>query len=169
MDMVKTKNNLPEKSSDVPVTVGMLHVVRDELRSDIRSLEYKMDSRFKDVDSQFKQVDARFEQIDARFEQIDAQFEQIDARFKQMDSRFDQMDLRFDAMASRIDSRFSDMDSRLEKMLSRMYQMHSLAEEQNARNKVVMDGLNFLFDRQDRCETRINEVEKTVSELGSVK
>lgn len=151
MDMAKIKSNLPKKSRDIPVTLGMLHMVRDELKSDIRSLEYKMDSRFKDVDSRFKQMDARFNQVDARFNRVDARFDKMDARFLEMDSRL------------------SQMNSQMEKMMSQMHQMHSLAEEQNARNKVVMDGLISLFHRQDRCEERIDRVEQTLSGLGPLK
>jgi hypothetical protein len=55
MSMAK-KKTLPTRSKDVPATLGMLHIVRDELRSDIRSLEHKMDSRFQKVEGKLAEL-----------------------------------------------------------------------------------------------------------------
>ena len=42
-----------------------------------------------------------------------------------------------------------------------------LVEEQNARNRVVMDALSAFIDRQDRLEERMDGVEQTVRSLAS--
>lgn len=42
-----------------------------------------------------------------------------------------------------------------------------LIEEQNARNKVVLDALVTFMDRQDRTEQRMDGVEQTVRSLAS--
>jgi chromosome segregation ATPase len=136
-----------ERTNAVPATLGMLHDVRDELKSDIRALDHKMNSRF--------------DGLNARFGEIDARFNKIDARFSEMDARFNKIDARFDVMSSRLE----EMHSSLEKMSSRMHQMHLLAEEQNARNKIVMDGLTSLFVRQERGEERIDSMEKLLARL----
>jgi chromosome segregation ATPase len=44
-----------------------------------------------------------------------------------------------------------------------------LIEEQNARNKVVLDGLMAVIDRQDRTERRMDTVEETVRALASAR
>lgn len=47
-----------------------------------------------------------------------------------------------------------------------MHYMRALAEEQNARNIAVMDGLTNLFSRQDHVEKRIAGVEKDIADFG---
>jgi hypothetical protein len=42
-----------------------------------------------------------------------------------------------------------------------------LVEEQNARNRVVMDALSAFIGRQDRLEERMDGVEQTVLSLAS--
>ena len=49
-----------------------------------------------------------------------------------------------------------------------MARMLLLLEEQNARNKVVLDGLVAVMARQERAEHRIDRVEETVRSLASV-
>lgn len=44
-----------------------------------------------------------------------------------------------------------------------------LVEEQNARNKVVLDALVAFIDRQGRVEQRMDEVERTVRSLASAR
>ncbi len=85
------------------------------------------------------------------FKKIDASFNQIDARFNQIDARFNQNDSRFDAT-----------DAKLERVLSEVSRIGILVEEQNSRNRVVLEGLTGLWQRQDRVETRLDEVEKLV-------
>jgi|GEM_PF-4300609 chromosome segregation ATPase len=236
MGMAKKKNNRPSKVDHVPVTRRHLFLVRDDLRAEMRSMDYKweqrfkgfdlrflaiegkltnmdarfggvdhrfeqIDARFAGIDARFEQIDARFEQIDARFAEIDARFEQINARFEQVDRRFDQMEARFaemdhrfeqiDARFAEMDLRFAEIDARFERLetkmdlkfeqmraenlslfneiLSKIHQTHALIEEQEARNRVVMEGLTQLFERQERCEAKVDEFEKSLSLLASLK
>jgi hypothetical protein len=118
MNMAKRKS-LPVRSNDIPATLGMLHLVRDELKSDISSLEFKMSRGFLKVDSRFAEVT----------------------------------------------SEMSGLKADIAEMKSNMLQMRILAEEQRAENRIVMDGLTSLFSRQDRCEIRIDSVEKLVRNL----
>ena len=92
---VKRRDSYPERTKDVPANLGTLYIVRDELKSDVSSLQYQMNARF------------------------------------------------------------SEVDSRLSEMLAKMHQMHLLAEEQNSRNKIVLDGLTSLFSRQERIEKKL--------------
>jgi hypothetical protein len=80
------------KTGDQTPTRKELFLVRDELKSDIRSLELKMDARFGGV------------------------------------------------------------ESRLEKMQAEQFRMYALMEEQNSNNRIVLEGLQALWQRQDRIE-----------------
>ncbi len=84
-------------------------------------------------------------EVDARFKQVDARFNQVDSRFKQVDARFDQMD-----------ASISQLSSNVEKVLAAVHRVGLLVEEQNARNKFVLDGYVSLSDRLDKVEKKSN-------------
>ncbi|MCB0407492.1 MAG: hypothetical protein KDD34_04750 [Bdellovibrionales bacterium] len=148
----------PKKSAQIPVTKEMLFEVRDELKYSVSSLERKMESRFKKNDSRLNRIEACFKSVDARFGSIDARFESIDARFEAIDARFDKIDARFklvDARFDKMESRFADIESLLKKVLSEVHRIGLFVEEQNARNKYVLDGYTSVSDRLDRIEKKI--------------
>lgn len=134
----------PKKSQQIPVIQEMLLEVRSELKHDISALDKKMDSRFSKVDARFNKMEARFNEIDARFNEIDARFDEVNARFDEVHSKFHQQDSKF------------------EKILSEIHRIGLLVEEQNARNKFVLDGYTSLNDRLDRHEVEIAQIKKTV-------
>jgi hypothetical protein len=55
-------------------------------KTDLRSLDDRIDSRFSRVDAQFSRVDARFTAIEGRLAGIEARFEQLDARVSELES-----------------------------------------------------------------------------------
>jgi hypothetical protein len=81
------------KAADQPATRKMLSLVRNELRSEIRALDLKVDSGF-----------------------------------EKMDATLQRMDLRL--------------------------------EEQNANNRIVLEGLQLLWQRQERTDTRLERLER---------
>ncbi|MEQ1664384.1 MAG: hypothetical protein ABL927_03310 [Bdellovibrionales bacterium] len=140
--MIKTskklakKNYKPKKSDHVPVTRAMLFEVRDELK-------HELSSRFFKVDARFAEMESRFDKVDARFAEMESRFDKVDARFAEMESRFD-----------KVDARFANLDSKLEKILSEVHRIGLLVEEQNARNKFVLDGYTSLSDRLEKIENK---------------
>ena len=125
---MKKKFKLPRvKAADLPATRGMLKGVRDEFLAKMSQLEKTMCGNFKEVDGKFKKVDGKFKKVDARFDKVDARFDKVDARFDKIDARFDG----------------------LEAMVARM---GVLAEEQRADNRIVLEGLQVLWERQDRLD-----------------
>jgi hypothetical protein len=91
-------------SKDLPATRGMLQLVRNELKAEIKG--------------GFNRIDAKFNQVDARFEQV----------------------------------------------LSEVARIGILVEEQNSNNRVVLEGLSGLWQRQEQFEERlVSEVERTVA------
>lgn len=59
----------------------------------------------------------------------------------------------------RTDSLEARLESYFEKMMSEIHRIGLLVEEQNARNIIVLDGLRSLFDRQERLEARVRDLE----------
>jgi hypothetical protein len=61
-------------------------------KTDLRSLDDRIDSRFSRVDARFTAIEARLVAIEARLDGIDARFSQIDDRFAKIDDRFAELE-----------------------------------------------------------------------------
>jgi hypothetical protein len=61
-------------------------------KTDLRSLDDRIDSRFSRVDAQFSRVDARFTAIEGRLAGIEARLDGIDARFEQLEGRVSELE-----------------------------------------------------------------------------
>jgi chromosome segregation ATPase len=142
------------KDRDLPATQGMLYWVRKELKDEMKAGFLRMESRFEQIDSRFKQVDARFAQIDSRFEQIDSRFSQVDARFNQMESQFHDLHSSIREIAGAVAS-----------LSATVARMEISMEEQNARNRIVMESQSGLWARQERLETRVDGFETWIKSL----
>lgn len=140
----KNTNSSPLKSGDIPATKAHLELFRQELKSDITSLSLQMDSQFKDLDSKFASIEGRFTTIDSKFTNLDSKFKNIDSKFINLDSKF------------------KSIDSKFEKLTSVLFEMKAILEEQNSRNRVVLDGYAHLFDKSTATDSRIENLEKKI-------
>lgn len=157
------KLNPPKRDGELYVTKRLLELHRSELKSDNVALRMEMQAGFAKIDARFGQVDARFEEMDARFEQVDARFEQIDARFEQIDARFERVDGQFakiDSRFSTVDSEFKSIRSELAEVKAGIYKVIALVEEQNHRNKVVLDSYGLVYDKLHDHDDRLQKIEK---------
>ena len=112
----------------------MLVLIRDELKTDVLSIRAKLESH----DHRFESLERRFDSVDARFESIDHRFDSIEARFDSVDSRFDSLRL--------------DMRAGFDEIRAEMVRLATLVEEQNANNRIVLEGHQLLWQRQERLE-----------------
>ncbi len=85
-------------------------------------------------------------------ERMDEGFNKMEARFSSIDARFSGIDSRFNS----IDSRFSSIDARFNNLEGSNARMELLLEEQTANNRIVLEGLQALWQRQDLLEARLN-------------
>lgn len=83
--------------------------------------------------------------------EVKALREEMNGRFAQVDARFTQMD-----------SKISNMDAKLETVIAAIHRTNALVEEQNSRNRVVLDGYTSLYDHQVHTNKRLDAVEKIV-------
>lgn len=86
----------------------------------------------------------------------EAQFKQVDARFKLVDARFDQ-----------VDARLSQVESQIAAVLSEVHRIALMMEEQNSRNRYVLEGYDQVYQRQERLEkeveNRLQAVEQVIA------
>ncbi|MEK6579963.1 MAG: hypothetical protein AABZ55_12105 [Bdellovibrionota bacterium] len=132
------------KAGDQPATRGMLYLVRDELKSEIRAVHRRLDS----FDSKFDNINSTLKEHSSLFGSIQDQFKSVNARFEAVDKRFDAVDARFDELEDKMDSKF-------EELKSESFRMRALFEEQNANNRIVLEGLQLLWQRRERIEKSI--------------
>ena len=61
-----------------------------------------------------------------------------------------QIKSEINSLEKRLDSKFNQVDSKVELVMSKLQRMTILMEEQNSRNKFVLDGYASFYDRQER-------------------
>ena len=127
--MAKKKSSMVRypsiKAEDQPATRKMLSLVRDEIKADIRSLNQKIDGH----DTKFRSLDTKVQSLDTKVEALCTKVENID-------------------------SKISGLRADFQKLEAGNFRMQLLLEEQNANNRIVLDGLQALWHRQDRLEQR---------------
>lgn len=97
-----------------------------------------------ELNARFDEVNARFEQVNARIDEVSARVDQVSARIDQTNARIDQLDASMRASARRLET---------------------LAEEQEARNRVVLEVVQGHNARFERIEARLDEMQGMFVEL----
>ena len=97
-----------------------------------------------ELNARFDEVNARFEQVNARIDEVSARVDQVSARIDQTNARIDQLDASMRAGARRLET---------------------LAEEQEARNRVVLEVVQGHNARFERIEARLDEMQGMFVEL----
>jgi hypothetical protein len=78
--------------------------------------------------------------------------DEMNSKFLSLEHKLNSHDKRFDA----IDAKFSSLDERVksseQRLMAEIHKMVLIGEEQRNQNRMVMDLLTNLFERQDRVE-----------------
>lgn len=127
------KNETPEKDA---VSNFQYHLRSRDLPATQGMLHLVRTELKADIQELRAETQAGFRQIDARFSQVDGKFSQIDARFSQVDARFEQV------------------LSEVARVGSEVARIGLLVEEQRSDNRIVLEGLQALWQRQERVEVR---------------
>ena len=93
---------------------------------------------------------------------------EINSSEKRLESKINQVESKINQVESKInqvESKINQVESKIELVLSEMHRMAILMEEQNSRNKFVLDGYASLYERQDRLELRFDAHEKNIEDL----
>jgi chromosome segregation ATPase len=149
MNKTKSTNPYPERAKDVLVNQAMLFGVRDDLRSEIRSVGHHVKS------------------LDSKIDSLDLKVDSLDLKVASLDLKVDSLDHKIDSLDHKIDSLDHKLESKFEKIQSDIHQMKVLFEEQNHRNSIVLDGLSNLFERQERIENESSEFRQMMLSMRS--
>jgi hypothetical protein len=134
----------PRKRADVPVTKGQFDEFQATIQHSLTSANLELKAIRKEFSVKFIEIDSKIEQLDFKFE---AKFNQLDAKFE---AKFNQLDTRIDQLEAKFEARFANIESMLHKILL-------VVEEQNARNKFVLDGYANLYDRFEEHKAEVDK------------
>ena len=118
-------------------------------------MENKFEDRFSKIDSRFVEMENKFED---RFSKIDARFAQIDLRFAKIDERFAKMEARMD----RLEAAIHALGARMERIEAAILRLTAIIEEQNHRNRYVMDGYSQMYQLNSSVDERLARLEESV-------
>ncbi len=139
--IAKTKSKAPIlKTSDLPVTQLMLTTLHKQIKSDVKSTEKHLESKINQVESKINQVESKINQVESKINQVESKINQVESKINQVESK-------------------------IELVLSEVHRIAVLMEEQNSRNKFVLDGYDSIYQRQDRLEARFDAHEKNIEVL----
>jgi chromosome segregation ATPase len=129
----------PLKAADVPVTRAMLGGVRTEL---------------------LQRIDQAREEAKEGTQKLDAKIDGVKAELK-ADIHKVKTELH------EVKADLHNVKGAVHGMQAQMARIELLVEEQNARNKIVLDGIAALLSRQDQVEQRMAQVEDTIRKIAS--
>jgi len=101
---------------NVPASVGLVKEVGNELRSEIRATEHRLNSKIAAVDSKVVALDSKIVALDSKIESVAAVSEAT---------------------------------------LVAVHRTQVLMEEQRSENRIVLDGIKGLAERQERLENEM--------------
>jgi chromosome segregation ATPase len=133
-------------ADEVPVTRGMLSGVRTEFLQ-------RLDQGREEAKAEKQELDGT---IDAVRAELKVDIQKVDAKLDAV--RVELHEVRAD---------IHRLDASIHEMKAGMARIEVLVEEQNARNRIVLDGITALLSRQNQVEQRVVQVEDTVRELAA--
>ena len=83
---------------------------------------------------------------------------------KRLESKIGALDSKIGLLDSKIgllDSKIGAVTASVEQVLSNVHGIRALVEEQRSENRIVLDGLKSVIDRQDRAEVEAKEFRVT--------
>jgi peptidoglycan hydrolase CwlO-like protein len=138
------------KNDDQPVTRKSLYLVRDELKSEIRSHSAKTDSlslKVDSINSKVDSLDSKIDSLELKIDSLDSRIDSLDSRIDSLDSRIDSLDLKIDWIGSKIDSRFDDIKADF-------HYLKLLSENDEANRRSVLEGHQLLWQRLQQNEKK---------------
>jgi chromosome segregation ATPase len=100
-------------------------------------------------------------------QRIDQAREEAKADTQKLDAKIDAVKAELKTDMHAMQAQMHGMQAQMHGMQAQMARIELLVEEQNSRNKIVLDGITALLGRQDQVEPRVAQVEDAVRKLAS--
>lgn len=132
--------------ADLPASVGLVREVRAELGAEIQAVEHRLGARIMGVENS---LSSRMNSLESR-----------------LDSRMDSLESKIVIQGKEMDQKFEVMNGQLQQVIASTHRAEVLMEEQRSENRIVLDGIKTMIDRQNRTETDIQEIRESIRGLG---
>jgi hypothetical protein len=90
---------------------------------------------------------------------------ELRADIKSVDHKVMSVDHKVMSVDHKIESLNHKMDSKFEEVFAVAHRTQTLMEEQRSENRIVLDGIKALSERQDRVEERLDGFQRTLHVL----
>jgi chromosome segregation ATPase len=162
---VRSATKVPSVSQ-LPVTRAMLYNVRDELAARIDQTNARIDQTNAELRGVRDELNARIDQTNARIDQTNAELrgvrDELNARIDQTNARIDQTNAELRSFKEEIRHEFERFRAEIRTSVARI---QTLVEEQEARNRVVLEVVQGHNARFDRIEAEIRELKELFREV----
>jgi uncharacterized protein YPO0396 len=148
-------------ADEVPVTRAMLAGVRTELleRIDQGRAEAKADNQ---------KLEAKIDAVHAELHEMKAEMRgELHEMKAEMRGELHEMKAEMRGELHEMRGEIHRLDASIHEVEATTARIEVLVEEQNARNKMVLDGITALLSRQNQVEERMDRVEDTVRALAA--
>ncbi len=71
------------------------------------------------------------------------------------------------SVAARLDSMDAKWESKFQEILAVSHRTQAIVEEQRGENRIVLDGLRTMIERQDRIELEVHNIHHIVRDLST--
>lgn len=172
----KRKPIEPIQNRDLKVSQGQFEEHRLEMNSkftsvhlEIKATRKKMSSKFDKVDKRFSRLEIRMDKFEQRMDGLDQRMDQLEQRMDQVEKRLEKVEIQLIEISNKIDKKIEKVESKIETVLAAIHQMRMLVEEQNNRNKFVLDGYANLYaifeQNKQTTDQRFTQMEGFIKSL----
>jgi uncharacterized phage infection (PIP) family protein YhgE len=133
-----------------------IHRAREEAKADAQRLDGKIDAVKAEVQQARTELKAEVQQVRT---ELKAEVQQVRTELK----------AEVQQVRAVLKAEIHEVKAGMHGIQAQMARIEFLVEEQNARNKVVLDGITAVFSRQDQVEQRVSNIEDTVRTLASAR
>ena len=132
----------PRVAEDSFVTQKMLYKVRDELKEHSSSLFHGVKSEVHGLKSEVHGLKSEINGVKSEIHGLKSEIHEVKSEFQGLKKEM------------------HGLKSEVHDIKKSVHRIELLVEEQNNRNKIVLDGLSQLFSRQDRLENNFAEFKR---------
>ena len=142
----------PRSAQDAFVTQKMLYSVRDELMAHTDGRFHELKTEIHGTKSEINGVKSEIHEVKAVIHEVRAEIHEVKSEVHEVKSEIHGVKAEIHEVRAEI----HEVKAGLAKLDKSVHRVALLVEEQNNRNKIVLDGLAQLFTRQDRIEKKLD-------------
>lgn len=183
------------KSDEILVSQKALDATRSELKTEMTEIRIEMRAGFERSDSKMNILESKADALESKIDVLESKMDRLDSKIdtgdaslrteiasvntnlrqeiasvnenlkKEIASVKSELKTDIELLRCELKADIAEVKSDVQKVLVAVHRVTALVEEQNSRNRYVLDGYQSLHDRQDRVESRVDELETTIQRI----